>query len=158
MNQKKANWQGLIEVVGIVSVVGSLAFVALEIRQNTNTARSATLQSVSEMSLTTSMAMTENADLRDAWLAARSNSLTEEQDLQIRWFISAMLRVQQNRFNQIKLGVLELDEALEMGGRAGAYREAFFADVWETAKVQYPIDFQDFIEEHVLPLSAQSDR
>lgn len=155
------NWKGLVEIVGILSVVGSLAFVALEIRQNTNAARSSTLQTVSEMSFDSTLAMVDNADLRDAWIAARSvrlTDLTEDQQLQLQWFVGALLRVQQNRFNQVKLGVIELDDALDMGGRAASYKSPVFAEIWATARDNYPEDFQAYIDEYVLPLSVRRAR
>ena len=39
--------RNIIEIVGIVSVVGSLVFVGIEIKQNTSAVRGATQQAVS---------------------------------------------------------------------------------------------------------------
>ena len=152
------NWKGLLEVIGILSVVGSLAFVALEIRQNTDAARSSTIQAVSEMSFNTMIPMIENADLRGAWIAARSNGLaqlTEDQRLQLGWFVGAMLRAQLNRFNQVKLGLIDLEEALELGGKSGVYAGPVFAEIWPSLRGQYPDDFQAYIDNYVLPPSVQ---
>ena len=113
------------------------------------------MQAVSEMSYDSSMRMVDNAELRDAWRAARSNSVTEDQQLQLRWFLGSILRIQQNRFNQVKLGIIDLEDALQMGGRAGVYREPYFSEVWASAKQQYPVDFQQFMEQHVLMLSEE---
>lgn len=150
--RSRLRWQRGIEVVGILSVVGSLVFVALEIRQNTNAARSATMQLISEMSTNAILPMVENADLRAAWHAGRTNSMTEDQEFQIRWYVALLLRVQQNRFNQIKLGIIELEEGKQTGGRASGYREPFVIDIWNSSKDQYPADFQQYFERYVLEI------
>ena len=49
MDTTKLTWKGLIEILGILGVIGSLIFVALEIRQNTNALRSATIQAIGEL-------------------------------------------------------------------------------------------------------------
>ncbi len=40
--------RNIIEIIGFISVVGSLAFVGIEIRQNTSAVRGATNQAISD--------------------------------------------------------------------------------------------------------------
>ena len=156
MRQESFNWVRTIETLGILSVIGSLFIVAWEIRQNTNVARSATMQAVSEMSYDAAMRLVDNSELRDAFLGAASGAdLTDEQFLQMQWFVAAILRVQQNRYNQILLGIVDKEQALQMGGRAGIYVQPFFREFWDLDRNNYPLDFQEYMEQEVFHPSKQ---
>ena len=52
MEKREAKWKMVGSVLGGLGVIGSLVFVALEIRQNTEAVRSATIQAISEQSFT----------------------------------------------------------------------------------------------------------
>ena len=147
---EKLGWKGLAELLGIVSVVGSLIFVAMEVRQNTDAVRSATIQAIAELSYDSTMRLVENSDLRAARVAARSGSMTEDQIEQLDTWYTALMRIQQNRLVQSRLGILDLEDAMQIGGRARAYREPYFAEYWERRKNYYPPEFQDYIEQQVL--------
>ena len=155
MQTEKLAWKGLVEILGIAGVIGSLIFVALEIRQNTNAVRSATVQAIAELSYDSTMRLVDNAELREARRTARSSDLSEDQRDQLDYFYSALMRIQQIRLVQAKLGILDLDDAMQIGGRASSYRQAYFADYWARRKENYPQDFQDYIENYVLPLSPE---
>ena len=143
------SWGRAIEVLGIVSVIGSLFVVAWEIRQNTNVARSAAMQSVSEMSYDAARMVIENTELRDSMLATRSGKLTDEQVMQLAWYVAAILRIQQNRFNQVKLGIVDLEQALGMGGRGALYNSPWLQEIWVSARDDYPQDFQQYMDKEV---------
>lgn len=146
-------WRRAAEVLGFISVVGSLIFVALEIRQNTNAVRSATIQAMSQQSFDSLAFFVENADLRTAWLAEQEGNASEEQFIQIRSYWGAQVRAQQNRFLQIKLGILDEDTALQIrdagesgtGGRARSFRRH-----WDDMKFNYPADFVEYMDNVVL--------
>ena len=150
MRFENIGWKGLTELLGIASVVGSLIFVAMEIRQNTDAVRSATIQAITELSYDSTMRMVENADLRAARVAARSGSMTEDQIEQLDTWYTALMRIQQNRLVQSRLGILNLNDAMQIGGRSRAYREPYFAEYWERRKKFYPPEFQEYIEQRVL--------
>lgn len=63
------------------------------------------------------------------------------------------MRIQQNRLVQAKLGVLELEDTLQIGGRSNAYRQPFVADGWARRGSGYPPEFQRYVEEHILVLA-----
>ena len=155
MDTTKPTWKGSIELLGILAVIGSLVFVALEIRQNTNAVRSATFQAIAELSYDSTMFVAESADLREAWRASRSNSLSEDQRDQLDAFYSALMRIHQIRLVQADLGILDINDAMQIGGRGGAYRSAFFADFWARRKDEFPPDFQAYVDQYVLPLTTE---
>ena len=155
MKSVRPNWRGLAEVLGIVSVVGSLIFVALEIRQNTAAVRSATIQAISEQSYDNGITLAENAELRAAIRAAQTNSLTDDQREQLDYLLGATLRLQQNRYLQSRLGILDEETLLEIGTQE-AYRNAYFADYWRRNRAVYSEGFREYIERRIVPLSGES--
>jgi hypothetical protein len=155
METREAKWKAVGSVLGGVGVIASLVFVALEIRQNTEAVRSATIQAISEQSFTAVAQLVENADLRTAYAAASTGAaLTPEQRFQLRMFYLGIMRLQQNRYLQSQLGVLDLKTLLFVGGRGGAYDLPFFAEYWAEDRDQYPAEFQDFVESVLLPDSG----
>ena len=155
MNSGKLGWKGLAEIFGTLGVIGSLIFVALEIRQNTNAVRSATIHAIAEMSYDTSMRMAENPELLAIQRAADNGEpLTIGQRDQLVSFYSGIMRIQQDRFQQYQLGILDEETVFQVGGRGRGYRSLFFAEFWEERKETYPVEFRQFMEREILPLSA----
>ena len=143
----------LIEVVGVLGVITSLVFVAMEIRQNTNAVRSATIQAISDQAFQMNAFMVENADLRAAFAAEDIGDATPDQSRQVRSFWGAQLRAQQNRFLQIKLGILDEDIASQIrgtgeGGDGGFGRS--FARHWAVMRRNYPADFVVYMDSLLL--------
>lgn len=157
MDTREARWKVVGSVLGGLGVIGSLVFVALEIRQNTAAVRSATIQAISEQSFTAVAQLVENADLRAAYEAATTGTdLTPEQRFHLRMFYLGIMRIQQNRYLQSQLGVLDLRSLLFVGGRGGAYSLPFFAEYWAEDRDQYPAEFQEFVEGELLPQNGAS--
>ncbi len=74
METREARWKVVGSVLGGLGVIGSLVFVALQIRQNTEAVRSATIQAISEQSFEAVAQLVENPDLRAAYQAASTGS------------------------------------------------------------------------------------
>jgi len=152
MNRENLGWKNAIDILGVIGVIGSLIFVALEIRQNTNAVRSSTIQAIAELSYDSTITIVNNSELRAARLAADTGNMTQDQISQLDSWYSALMRIQQNRLLQAKLGILDIEDAMQIGGRGYAYRQPYFADYWSRRKDLYPPEFQQYIEEYVLEL------
>jgi hypothetical protein len=150
------HWKNVFEVIGIVSLIITMAFVAYEIRQNTNTVRSSTLHDVSRMSYDVTTLVIENPDLRAALRAYCTGDSSEDQIQLRRLFYGALMRVQQNRFYQVQLGILDESEVLAIGGRGGAYRHPYFDEFWASVHGAYPLEFVAYIEAEILPLERDT--
>jgi len=146
------HWKELFEFIGIASVIITMAFIAYEIRQNTNMVRSSTLHDVSRMSYDVTTLLIENPDLRAAQRAYCAGNASEDQNFQLRLLYSALMRVQQNRFYQVQLGILDESEVLAIGGKGGAYRHPYFAEFWTSVQEMYPPSFVEYIEAEILTL------
>ncbi len=146
-------WKETAEVIGVLGMIASMIFVGLEIRQNTNTARGATLQAVSQQSLDLAMIGIDNSELRAAFVAAREGTLSSEQEGLMLWFVAAKLRADENRFRQVELGILDESNFLQLSNHS-AYRTTYFAEYWATRGGEYAADFQEIVEREFLPLSG----
>ena len=153
---KKWIWREIAEVLGVLGVVGSLIFVALEIRENTRATRSSTIQDISRWSYDSGIVFVENADLREAWQAACDGTLNRDQRLLMLWAFSAFLRIQVNRFYQVELGTIDEATAFSIGGRGGLYRSPMFREYWPILKVPFEPAFQEYVESELLPLAGES--
>lgn len=157
METREAKWKVVGSVLGGLGVIGSLIFVALQIHQNTEAVRSETIQAISEQSFTAVAQLVENPDLRAAYEAASTGAkLTPEQRFHLRMFYLGIMRIQENRYLQARLGVLDLKSLLFVGGKGGAYSLPFFAEYWAEDHDQYPAEFQDFVGSVLLPQSGGS--
>lgn len=148
-------WRETAEVIGVLGVITSLIFVAFEIRQNTNAVQSATIQALSEQSYETARMAIENPEVRETFRAAQADSLNEEQRALLEHIISASLRIHQNRYLQVRLGVLDEATSLEIGG-GGIYRIPYFREFWGNARKNYSPGFQEYVDRVLLPMSEQS--
>ena len=152
MESKNITWKHAAEALGILGIIGSLLIVSLEIRQNTNAVRSATIQAIAELSYDASMRFIENEEVMNAFTALRNGEIDEHQRYIIRNFYAAVLTIQQIRFSQVELGILEVEQAINMGGRSGVYGMEIFEQIWPELKGRYSEGFQSYIETHIIPL------
>jgi hypothetical protein len=154
---KKIDLTATIQTIANVCVVLGIVFLALEVQQNTEAVRSATVQALSEQTYETVRLALENPDVREAIFAARRNEdLTEDQEEIMNLVFNASLRVRQNRYLQDRFGVLDEDVSSELGA-GGIYRMALFRDYWAEEGDRYSQGFRDYVERVLLPLSASAD-
>jgi hypothetical protein len=152
---KKINLNETIQTIANICVVLGIVFLALEVQQNTEAVRSATVNSLSEQTYETVRLALENPDIRKAVFAARRNEdLTEDQQQIMNLVFNASLRVRQNRYLQDQFGVLDEDVSSELGS-GGIYRMGLFRDYWAVEKDRYSPGFQDYVERVLLPLADE---
>ena len=143
----------IIEILGLVAIIGSLIFVGIEIRQNSLAVRGATHQSISEqvtklyMHIATNERLsklvsqmlpndTSNDNLRDKLNAADQLSLD--------FTVLTGLRRIENIYLQESDGILS-DKAFERIGFE-FYQTPFSRETWEKYKTGFDKAFIDFFE------------
>ena len=99
-------WKETAEVLGVLGVIASLVFVAMEIRQNTDAVRSTAIQGMLDQSFAANLTPVENAGLREA-IYSTPEKLTDDQRRQLGWFYAALIRLQLNRYSQAGIGVVD---------------------------------------------------
>ncbi len=153
---KLVNWRDTAELIGIAAIVASLVFVALEIRQNTKATRSATLQAISEQSMASSFAVAGNADIRNAWHTMNiGQEPTTDEKIILNTMYTAFIRVQENRYFQQKIGVIDGEMLQAFGTKGRAYRRPFFRQYWSNNKDYYTPGFREYVERELLSLPPE---
>jgi len=125
-----AKW---IEIFGLLGVVGSLAFVGVEIRQSTAVARGEAYQSfVSEIN-SVNLVVASDPMLSAAWLTSvtrGTEELSEPDRQRVAMIASAYLRTYEGLLNQVSTGVLP-DDALGLMSR-GTWDVPIFQGLWSS--------------------------
>ena len=138
----------IVEIIGFLSVVGSLAFVGVEIRQNTSAVRGATNQAISDQ--VGELMLTIATDDNLARLVKRLyDGETQDQfdpvdDMRLYMTIMTGLRRVENIFLQIEDGILD-DRAFDRIGLS-FYRSNYGQEIWQANKQFFDREFVPFFE------------
>ena len=142
----------IIEILGLVAIIGSLIFVGIEIRQNSLAVRGATHQSISEQ--VTKLYMSVATDERLAELVSQMlpndidslrNKLNAADQLSLDFIVLTGLRRIENIYLQKLDGIL-LDQAFDRIGLE-FYQTKYSIETWEKYKTGFDSSFIDFFEE-----------
>lgn len=155
MTSTRSRGKTIGEVLAAIGVIASLIFVGVEIRQNTKAVQGSTTQAIAQQSLDLTMAGLDNTELREAFGKATSDDpdlLTRDDRLLLGWFFSSKLRADENRFRQIKLGIVKEDNLGQLSNHR-AYRFPYFKTYWEARRMEFSEDFRVFVDKEYLPLS-----
>ena len=138
----------IVEIIGFLSLVGSLAFVGVEIRQNTSAVRGATNQAISDQ--VGELMLTIATDDNLARLVKRLyDGETQDQfdpvdDMRLYMTIMTGLRRVENIFLQIEDGILD-DRAFDRIGLS-FYRSNYGQEIWQANKQFFDREFVPFFE------------
>jgi hypothetical protein len=150
MAAKKWILKEIAEVIGVLGVIGTLVFVALEIRQNTNATLTTSIQAISEQSARTNSMLVENSDLRAAYLGGSSqdglDALSEEQRFQLSMFFAVVMRLQENRFQLHQLDIVDDEDVYAVAGLGPGYSHPAFIAYWQSMRDRYSANFVEWFE------------
>lgn len=138
----------LIEAGGILSVIGSLIFVGVEINQNTAAVRGATQQEVSDQVSEIYRIIVENE--RIALLMGKVHSgssiseLNETDRIRINSFLRMGFRRVENVYLQYRNGLLTESAFARVG--LNTYRTTIGREIWANTKNQFDPEFVEFFE------------
>jgi len=142
----------IIEILGIVTIIGSLIFVGIEIRQNSLSIRGETYQSITEQ--VTKLYMDIAADERLSELVSQMlpndndtlrNQLNAADRLSLDFIVLTGLRRIENIYLQQSDGILS-DKAFERIGLE-FYQTKYSKETWERYKAGFDTSFIEFFEE-----------
>jgi hypothetical protein len=146
-----------IQLLANIGVIAGIVFLAYELRQNTNVARSSAIQSIAQLTYEHNMRVATDPALRtlqDVLDKEGASNLSAEQKSQVFAVFTALMVLQQNRFEQMELGIIDESSGFGIGGTGAAYRRPIFAEFWAERRDRYPQDFQEFMEKYAPALSA----
>ena len=139
----------LIEIFGLISVIGSLIFVGVEISQNTQAVRGATHQAVFDQVSEYYLTLASEKELADLAAGALSNNIKRNElsmgdRLRTDMVIMTGIRRVENIYMQHKNGILD-DDAFKMIGM-DSYKSDYALDAWNSWKSGFDSDFILFFE------------
>jgi hypothetical protein len=143
----------IIEILGLVALIGSLIFVGIEIRQNSLAVRGATHQSISEQVTKLYMSVATNERLsklvsqmlpEDTSDDNLRNELNAADQLSLDFTVLTGLRRIENIYLQESDGILS-DKAFERIGLE-FYQTPFSRETWEKYKTGFDKAFINFFE------------
>ena len=153
---KFATWKDSLELAGIAAIVVSLVFVGYELRQSTAIARSDAYNSFSSRFF--ELASNAALDKRMSGLIFQVNQgalpgdFKPEEQISIRMYQAAAVRVWEGLFRSVQAGVLP-EEALESAAKGILINNNFFRSTWPSTKQLYTSDFIAYFES--LPWNEQ---
>jgi hypothetical protein len=146
---KFKEWNEIAELVGIAAIVVSLVFVGYELRQSTAIARSDAYSNFSTQffDLASSAALDERMSglISQVNQGALPGDFRPEDQVSIRMYQAAAVRVWEGLFRSVKAGVLP-EEALESAASGILINNNFFRSNWASTKQLYTSDFIAYFE------------
>jgi len=148
----KLDWKVIGEIVAILSIVVSLIFVGLEIRENSAIARS---ERYNEFSLAVSNAQLEialdpvmSALVRKATFSGNEDlQITAEESFRLVIFYQSALRIWEGMYKSVNEGILSNSDLEVVENYAGMLRNTVFKNYWVNGgRNQFLPGFSDFID------------
>ena len=145
------NWEaiGAIgEIVGAIAVVITVAYLAVQIRQNTQTVRASTFQAISDSSQGRLFAL-QNVENARVWRIGMSEPLKLNEDERMLYILmlAATARGWDNLYYQHRSGLLD---SSQWGGYAKTIKAfvntAGFRYFWQHRMGQFSAEFESFVE------------
>lgn len=155
MSPDRAKLQQALAALGVIA---SLAFVGWEIRQNTAVARAAAVQGISEQIIQWQTEMIQD----EHWVRIMTflgnggtyAELSPEDQIRYQWVVSATVRIMENRFRQMQMGIISEDDLAAGGGAANTwwFRSEHFLDAWRSRdqSIRWTPEFLEFMETDIL--------
>tara|TARA_B110000014_G_scaffold13525_1_gene9116 strand:+ start:184 stop:642 length:459 start_codon:yes stop_codon:yes gene_type:complete len=143
------NKRTLIEIFGLISVIGSLIFVGVEISQNTQAVRGATHQAVFDQVSEYYLFIASEERLADLAAMAltddiKRNELSKGDRLRLDMLFMTGIRRVENIYMQHKNGILD-DDAFKMIGM-DSYKSDYVVDIWNSWRSGFDSEFISFFE------------
>ena len=158
---KKWTLLEIVELLGVVGVIGSLIFVALQVRQNTAAIRSQAAQGIQDQITAIYQMYVSDPTLSDILLRTRSvpSNLTEEERFRFEGFEMATFAAYQNLFIQTREGVV--DEEFARGwwqNLRDILARPVQQEIWTSNEFVFSPDFRKFVDAEVMSLEPTPAR
>ena len=147
---KFGSWKDALELAGIAAIVVSLVFVGYELRQSTAIARSDAYSSFSSQffDLASSVALDERMSglISQVNQGALPEDFKPEDQVSIRMYQGATVRVWEGLFRSVQAGVLPEDALPESAANGILINNSYFKTTWALTKQLYTSDFIVYFE------------
>ncbi len=157
------NWdavQAVAESIGALAVVVSIAYVALQIRQNTRSIRASAHQDLLNHVAQLNLRITDDPTLATLILKARVSPLDPASvgGIRLRAMNATLLRHYAHAYSQFREGILSEDQwrVFEASLRRNLRRPNTRLD-WEFFAEEFSPEFQSFVTQRLREVAAQSE-
>ena len=140
----------IVEIIGIIAVVGSLLFVGFEISQNSRIAIAESQQNFSEKAIDLSNTVSSNPELAELVVLAGLNqleieSMTPSQAGMLSFYYQAVLYLWESLYDSVQSGVLP-DSEIDVLKLSPGLDSDYFRLAWARLKLTVNADFAIFLE------------
>ena len=159
---KKWTKQQIVEVIGLLGVIGSLIFVGFEIRQNSIATRASANDSFASSFQQSNLAIATSPELAKVFSLYGGNpdKAPTDAQIQMRAFYRTLFHIWSNGHRQYLNGTLdsalfdsvvqEISTYADNGSKESSVlqtRQSLMRWVWETDRYVYNPDFQAFVDD-----------
>lgn len=142
------NW---VEVIGVISVIASLIFVGMEVRQNTAAIRGSTYQSIADASQEHTLSYAQNDKLLKLWArvydeGAVQSDFTAEERRKINAEYVVTIRRIENVYVQVREGLVESEAVLRFRPAADYFTTPYFQSFWKDWREQLEPEFAEYFQ------------
>ena len=157
---KKVDYGPVVSALANIGVIAGILFLGFEIRQNTLISRGVAVQSIAEQVNDWQIEMASNEN----WIrimvfldgGGTHAELSAEDRMRYRYIVTPTVRIMENRYSQVQLGIIDPSELEVGGGKANTswYRSAHFSEFWRAGDmdIRWSPDFVDFTETEVMAI------
>ncbi len=156
------NWEAasaIAEWIGVILIIVSLIYVALQIRQNTATIKAATELETGRMWSELHSRVAHSPDMVDIWDKGHTDpdSLSPTEKRRFVWFVAEYFFVVENLYRQRQLGFLSLETWTQHEKAiAGLLLNPVLGRWWESGVSPYSQEFRNVIEARRKELPADA--
>jgi hypothetical protein len=139
------NWRQIVDGVGTIAVVVSLAYVGVQVKQNTAAIQTSTSQDVYELHQQRTMAEMENPEFATLLLRVerRPDEVSSVDSLRYRRYLNLNMNLQEAVYSNALNGTLERDMAAGwLEGMSTVLCRPWMRDYWRERKGGYHAAFQ----------------
>ena len=151
MKDLRVTFRAVGEFLATLSVVASLGFVALQVRQNTAAIKAAAIQDLASVTTEYLNAWATDDDIPMLFARVASGELPSafsvEEDARLTFMYVSAMRAYEARYLQIRLGVLDEEIVESMSGASAMFDDAWFAEKWPAFNHNVGLGFAQFMEE-----------
>jgi hypothetical protein len=127
-------WKDVLEGVGLVAIVASLIFVAIEVRQSNQIGRIEAMESMATAWSSVGLELAGNENLAALLSRTDSGAIPNDFDaVENRQLFNVLHGLDHHwemRFNQLKLGVLASADYSYPGPRSSTFSSAYHKEIW----------------------------
>lgn len=149
--ESNRNW---FEWIGAISVVASLIFVGLEVRQNTAAVRGATYQSIADSSQEQVQWWASNEELLQHEVRIDEGALpgdfTPVENLVIQSTFVMTIRRIENIYVQVREGLVEQDAVLRFRPSRDYFKTPYFLEFWAAWRAEIEPNFRAYFEQEFM--------